>query len=258
METRRLDKSGRVHTDEKVVFLTFDDWGTDASINKLLYVLRKHNVTGTFFILTRTVLNNPNLLRTLAAEGHEIANHSDQHKPMAVRDPKIDKQVKTQDNGEEYVQELLTSYHKLRDVTGDVTVNGKHSLTRFFRPPQLAINKAGLESVFEAGFEFIINGSYSTHDYNAKDVRELIKRFKEGIYDEKGEMKKGAVLVMHMSDYSIYTAVALDILLTANEDKNDSDPSKFRIGQLSDYLIKGYSQIDRKKSLELTTQNKRR
>jgi len=52
--------------------------------------------------------------------------------------------------------------------------------------------------------------------------------------------------------------VALDILLTANEDKSDSDPSKFRIGALSDFLISGYSQIDRKKSLELTTQNNRR
>ncbi len=255
METRRLDKSGLVHASDNVIFLTFDDWGTDASINKLLYVLRKHNVFGTFFILTRTVLNNPNLLRTMALEGHEIGNHSDQHKPMAVRDPNLGKQVKTQDNRDEYVQELIASFHKLRDVVGDVAVNGKYSLTRFFRPPQLAINKDGVDSVFKAGFEFIVQGSYSTHDYDAKSVAELVKRFKEGIYTENGEVNKGAILVMHMSDTSIYTAVALDLLLTANENKRDSDPTKFRIGQLSDYLIQGYSQIDRKKSLELTTQH---
>ena len=255
METRRLDKSGLVHASDNVIFLTFDDWGTDASINKLLYVLRKHNVFGTFFILTRTVLNNPNLLRTMALEGHEIGNHSDQHKPMAVRDPNLGKQVKTQDNRDEYVQELIASFHKLRDVVGDVAVNGKYSLTRFFRPPQLAINKDGVDSVFKAGFQFIVQGSYSTHDYDAKSVAELVKRFKEGIYNENGEVNKGAILVMHMSDTSIYTAVALDLLLTANENKRDSDPTKFRIGQLSDYLIQGYSQIDRKKSLELTTQH---
>lgn len=255
METRRLDKSGLVHTSDNVVFLTFDDWGTDASINKLLYVLRKHNVFGTFFILTRNVLNNPNLLRTLAVEGHEIGDHSDQHKPMAVRDPSNGKQVKTQDNRDEYVQELIVSFHKLRDVVGDVSVNGKYALTRFFRPPQLAINKEGVDSVFKAGFEFIVQGSYSTEDYDAKSVAELVKRFKEGIYNEIGEVNKGAILVMHMSDTSIYTAVALDLLLTANENKRDSDPTKFKIGQLSDYLIQGYSQIDRKKSLELTTQH---
>ena len=40
-------------------------------------------------------------------------------------------------------------------------------------------------------------------------------------------------------------------MLTANEAKADSDPSKFKVGRLSDYLIEGYSQIDRGKSLKL-------
>jgi len=252
MDMRRLDQSGIIHTNEKVIFFTFDDWGTDASINKLLYVLRKHNVYGAFFVITKTMPNNPNLLRAIAVGGNEIGSHSDQHKPMAVRDPNTGKQVKTQDNGPEYVQELASSYHKLRDVAGDVTVNGKPALTRYYRPPQLAVNKAGLESVFEAGFEFIVGGSYSTHDYNAKDVAELVNRIKSGIFTETGEVRKGAVLIMHMSDFAVYTAVALDILLTANEQKSDADPSKFKVGNLSDYLIPGYSQIDRKKSLELT------
>jgi peptidoglycan-N-acetylglucosamine deacetylase len=65
-------------------------------------------------------------------------------------------------------------------------------------------------------------------------------------------VKKGSIMIMHMSDTALYTAVALDILLTANEAKSDSDPSKFRVGRLSDYLISGYSQFDRQKSLELT------
>lgn len=38
-ETNRLDQVGRL-TNKKVLFLTFDDWGTDQSINKLLYVLK--------------------------------------------------------------------------------------------------------------------------------------------------------------------------------------------------------------------------
>ena len=251
METRRLDKNGQIHTNENLIFLTFDDWGTDAAINKLLYVLRKHKVSATFFVLTRTMQNNPNLLRAIAVAGNDIGSHSDQHRPMAARDPVTGKQAPTQDNGADYVRELTESYRKLVDVTGDVKVGGKYSLTRFFRPPQLAINKRGLEAAFESGFEFIVNGSYSTHDYNAKDVPELIQRLKLGIYTENGEVKKGAVLIMHMSDTSIYTAVALDILLTANAGKSDSDPSKFKVARLSDYLINGYSQIDRKKSLEL-------
>lgn len=255
MDTRRLDTSGVVHTDENVIFLTFDDWGTDAAVNKILYVLRKHHVEGTFFVLTHNVLNNPNLLRSIAVQGNDIGSHSDEHKPMVVRDPKTGKLVKTQSK-EEYVKDLSTAYTKLRAVTGDVTVNGKPSLTRFFRPPTLAVSKMGVETLFETGYEYIISGSCSTYDYKAKSYTELVETIKDGIYTKQGEIKKGTILTMHMGDSCIYTPVALDILLTANEAKADTDPSKFKIGRLSDYLIDGYSQSDRKESLKLTSHNK--
>lgn len=255
MDTRRLDTSGVVHTDENVIFLTFDDWGTDAAVNKILYVLRKHHVEGTFFVLTHNVLNNPNLLRSIALQGNDIGSHSDEHKPMVVRDSKTGKLVKTQSK-EEYVKDLSTAYKKLRAVTGDVTVNGKPSLTRFFRPPTLAVSKMGVETLFETGYEYIIAGSCSTYDYKAKSYTELVETIKDGIYTKQGEIKKGTILTMHMGDSCIYTPVALDILLTANEAKADSDPSKFKIGRLSDYLIDGYSQSDRKESLKLTSHNK--
>lgn len=264
MEIRRLDKNGFIHTGKKVIFLTFDDWGTDAAINKLLYVLRKHNVPGTFFILTNNVLNNPNLLRSIAMAGHDIGDHSDKHKPMVIRDPQTGKQVETQAK-EEYVKELAVSYQKLRDVTGDVVINGKPALTRFFRPPTLAISKMGLEALFETGYEYIICGSSSTEDYDAQNVSKLLKTIEDGVYTKNGdenedgvytksgEVKKGAILVCHMSDSAVCTAIALDILLTANEAKADSDPSKFKVGRLSDYLPEGYSQINRKKSLKLNS-----
>lgn len=250
MDERRLDKTGFVHTQDNVIFLTFDDWGSDAAINKLLYVLRKHNVPGTFFIITNNVLYNPNLLRAIAVEGHEIGSHSDKHKPMAVMDPKTHKYVKTQEK-EEYLKDLATSYQKLREVTGDVTVNGKPALTRFFRPPTLAISKMGLEALLDTGYDYIISGSTSTNDYKAKDITQLVDTIKEGVYTQYGEVKKGAILVMHMGDSVIYTPAALDILLTANEAKADSDPSKFKVGRLSDYLFAGYSQINPKRTLRL-------
>jgi peptidoglycan/xylan/chitin deacetylase (PgdA/CDA1 family) len=208
--------------------------------------------SATFFIITNNVLNNPNLLRTIAIEGHEIGSHSDQHKPMAVRDPRTGRQVRTQDK-EEYRQDLTTAFRKLRSITGDVTVNGRPSLTRFFRPSTLAVSKIGLEALFETGYEYIINGSCSTYDYKAENVSQLVRTMRDGIYTKNGEVKKGAVLVMHMGDASVYTAIALDILLTANAAKADSDPSKFSAGRLSDYLIDGYSQINRQKSLQVNS-----
>lgn len=245
MDIRRLDKSGFIHTDDRVIFLTFDDWGTDAAINKILYVLRKHNVPGTFFVLTNNVLNNPNLLRTIAMQGHDIGSHSDKHKPMVVNDLETGKRVRTQDR-EEYSKDLATAYQKLQNVTGDVNVNGKPSLTRLFRPPTLAISKMGFEELFRNGYEYIISGSDSTNDYKAESVPQLVRVIKDAVYTNEGEVKKGTILVMHMGDSSVYTSMALDILLTANEAKVDSDPSKFKVGRLSDYVTDGYSQIKRK------------
>ncbi len=250
MEARRLDNSGLIHTEDNVIFLTFDDWGTDAAVNKILYVLRKHNATATFFVLTNNVLHNPNLLRSIAAEGHNIGNHSDQHKPMTVRDPKTASQVILQDK-QEYTREIAFAYKKLHDVTGDMVFNGKPLLTRYFRPPTLAISKIGVEAVLESGSDFIVSGSCSTNDYRAQSVPQLVNIIKDGIYTENGEVKKGSVVVMHMIDSAAYTAMALDILLTANEAKADSDPSKFKVGRLADYLTEGYSQVHRSQTLKL-------
>ena len=78
----------------------------------------------------------------------------------------------------------------------------------------------------------------------------MIDSVREGLY-ENGKVKKGAVFVMHMSDTSKFTPRALDILLTENAKKAVDDPTRFEVGRLSDYLIKGYNQSKRIQTLEL-------
>ncbi len=241
MSIRRLDKTGTVHTNDNVIFLSFDDWGSEASLNKLLYVLKKHNATATFFIITRTVPPTSNILRRIALDGHEIASHSDLHKPMAVRDPKTGRQIPSQTREELYA-DYARSYKVLEEITGDVIVNGKPSLTRLFRPPTLAISKQGFEALFDNSYEWIVSGSYSTKDYMAASAEEVVNNLKYGIYDKHGRLQKGATIVMHMGDATKYTAIALDILLTINDRKADSDPTKFRTGRLTDYLTADYDQ----------------
>jgi len=239
-DMQKLDQTGVIKTDRPVVFFTFDDWGTDVSINHLMYVLRKHKVKGTFFILTHNILNNPNLLRALAAEGHDIGSHTNLHKPMVVEDPKTKKRVPTM-SYEEFYKDLNLSYTKLEDVVGDMVINGRPALHKYFRPPTLAISRMGVEAVLENGFEFIINGFTSTEDYDAKKMQDLVEKIRDGLY-YRDKVRKGAIFVMHMSDQAKYTATALDIVLTANERKAYDDPTRFEVGQLSDYLTEDYSQ----------------
>lgn len=234
-EKQYMDISGKIRTDKPVVFFTFDDWGSDAAINHLLYVFRKHNAKATFFILTHNVLNNPNLLRSIAKEGHDLASHSEFHHPMDGM------------NYEEAYKNYLIDYGianaKLENIAGNVRhADGTSAVKPYFRPPTLTVSRAGMTALYDTGCQYVVSGSYSTHDYNQPDLDSMVNVIKEGLFDKDGKVQNGAILVMHMSDTSALTANALDMLLTINENRPDGDPAKFVPLPLSAYLSYGYNQ----------------
>jgi len=64
------------------IALTFDD-GPHATLTpKLLDILKEKGVKATFFVLGECVAANPAVLQRAAAEGHEIGNHSWDHKAL--------------------------------------------------------------------------------------------------------------------------------------------------------------------------------
>lgn len=242
-EIRRMDRTGRIHgVKDRTIFFTFDDWGTDDSVNKLMYVLRKHHAQGTFFVITWNVKNNPNLLRALAEEGNSIGSHTNRHRALVAQTGDYGTALPMSD--EEYEKDIAASYEKLAMTIGDVKAGGKPALTRLFRPPTLAISKKGAMEIMNAGFTYMVAGYDSTHDYAAPGVQALVGAINQGIYDENGQVRSGTIMVMHMSDTARYTAEALDDVLTANDARADDDPKKFRVGRLDDYLKDDYSQED--------------
>ncbi len=77
-ETKGTYKSCNV--DGPYVALTFDD-GPDATTTpQLLDILKEKGVKATFFVLGQRVEANPAIVARAAAEGHEIGNHSYDHK----------------------------------------------------------------------------------------------------------------------------------------------------------------------------------
>ncbi len=241
-EMAHADKTGLVkNAPTNTIFLTFDDWGNDDSINKLLHVLKKHNVNGTFFIITRNMPNNPNLLRAIASEGNEIGSHTNNHVAMASRDDK-GRLIKGEDE-EEYREDVTSSYTKLLSVIGDIRLkNGRPALTRLLRPPTLAVSRTGVKTILNAGFTYIVNGSGSTEDYGSVSMQYLVGIMNNIARQKNGKVRTGAILIMHMSSTSPRTPEALDILLTNNDMLPDGHPGKFRVGLLGDYLKDGYDQ----------------
>ncbi len=241
-EMTGADKTGLVkNAADKTIFLTFDDWGNDDSINKILYVLRKHQVNGTFFIITRNMPNNPNLLRAIAADGNEIGSHTNNHVPMAKQD-EHGRQVAVETE-EEYREDVTSSYPKLLAVLGDMRLpSGRPALTRMLRPPTLAISRTGCKTILNAGFDYIVNGYGSTEDYDAVSMQSLVGIMNNIAHDEKGNVRRGAILIMHMSSTAKLTPKALDIFLTANDRLPEGHPGKFKVGLMGDYFTAGYDQ----------------
>jgi len=68
-----------VKTSEKAVALTFDDGPDPSRTPAVLDSLKKHNAHATFFVIGNRAEKQPDLLKEIAAQGNEIANHSYSH-----------------------------------------------------------------------------------------------------------------------------------------------------------------------------------
>ena len=67
-------------SEEKRVFLTFDDGTTQSVTPYILDLLKQENIKATFFVLGNRAKANPELIKREFDEGHYIANHGYTHK----------------------------------------------------------------------------------------------------------------------------------------------------------------------------------
>ncbi|NLX76612.1 MAG: polysaccharide deacetylase family protein [Clostridiaceae bacterium] len=66
------------------VSITFDcAWGAD-DIPEILRILKEKNVKATFFVVGEWARRNPEEARMIAEQGHDLANHSENHFKMSV------------------------------------------------------------------------------------------------------------------------------------------------------------------------------
>lgn len=71
-------------SERKKIALTFDDGPDPEFTPKVLDVLKENHVPATFFIVGNNANLHPELLRRMAAEGHEIGNHTFTHPNISV------------------------------------------------------------------------------------------------------------------------------------------------------------------------------
>ena len=104
-----------VERSDPVIAISFDAaWGGDKTL-KLLDILDEYGVKTTFFVVDTWVQRYPELVKEVAARGHEIGNHSTTHPQM------------TKLSRDGIRQELSTVAGHIEELTG--------SRPTLFRPP---------------------------------------------------------------------------------------------------------------------------
>jgi peptidoglycan/xylan/chitin deacetylase (PgdA/CDA1 family) len=69
----------RVETEEKKIFLTFDDGPVEEVTPAVLDVLDRYDAKATFFCVGDNIKKNPGVFEDIKKRGHAVANHSYNH-----------------------------------------------------------------------------------------------------------------------------------------------------------------------------------
>ncbi len=142
-ETFSLDeyvKSGDVYTvnseKRKAVALTFDDGPHPSQTNEILDILKEYDIKATFFVLGESAKQNPEVLKRVIAEGHEIGNHTYSHTLLSKKG--IDKFFADVDKNAEFLESEF-------NVT-----------THLLRPPGGCVDEKAIKKANEKGYKYVL------------------------------------------------------------------------------------------------------
>jgi len=65
------------------IAITFDDGPDPKNTPRLLQMLKERNIKATFFLIGRSVETYPQIVREIVAQGHEVGNHTWDHKDLS-------------------------------------------------------------------------------------------------------------------------------------------------------------------------------
>lgn len=176
-----------VETDEKKVALTFDAaWGNEDT-QKIMDILKKNNVKVTFFMTGGWVEQYPDDVKMILANGHDLGNHSQNHKNMS------------QLSDSEKEQELMKVHDKVKELTGYEMF--------LFRPPYGDYDNAVVKTAKKCGY-YTIQWDVDSLDWKDYGVDSIIRTV-----TQHKHLGNGSIILCHNG--AKYTAEALDTLITA-------------------------------------------
>ena len=177
-ETDRQDTAGEVlavdnaesveeaEENVKYVALTFDDGPSPRCTPRLLDGLQERGVRATFFVVGCQVVKDPDIVIRMAAEGHQIGNHSYDHQ-------KLDKLS---------LQEAAEDMGKNNDLLCQLLGEGDY----WIRPPYGLLSEAELKEITVP----VVGWSVDTEDWKSKNTGKIL----DVIYRE---ISDGDIILLH-------------------------------------------------------------
>lgn len=177
------DRIWRVHTQRRLIALTFDDGPYPFYTPLLLHVLDRSNVRATFFCVGRNAQEFPDLMDRIIESGGEIGNHTFNHvKLSSLSDTQIADQII--EGGA-----ILTSFvgHRLD----------------LFRPPHGRYDRRVLEIAEAMGYRTIL---WSDSPEDTKDISPALE-----VKRVMDQARPGAIVLLHSGQYR--TIEALPVII---------------------------------------------
>lgn len=153
----------------RCIALTFDD-GPGPHTKQLLDTLAKTGSKATFFVLGPNVASQPELIKRMANEGHQIGNHSWSHSQLSRLSSK------------KVLSEVERTSAEVKKITG-------HG-TKTVRPPYGDFNKSTRSTLAKFPSGEIILWSVDTLDWKTRSTAKTIASVKK-------EARPGAIVLMH-------------------------------------------------------------
>jgi len=164
------DTYTQIQTSQPVIAMTFDDGPHPQNTPRLLDMLKERGIRATFYVVGDMVRYNPQLLRRMIAEGHEIGNHTVSHGTLSRM------------NDAALKDELLRAHQQILSATGVPP--------RSMRPPGGAITKSQKQLMLrEFGYPTIL-WSCDPKDWQRPGVDVVTQRLLDGA-------SPGGILLAH-------------------------------------------------------------
>lgn len=190
VESRRLPIYC-VQTEAPKVSLSFDAaWGNEDT-NDLLFILAKHNIKTTFFMTGGWVESYPEDVKAISDAGHDLGNHSENHKQMS------------QLSAEECKDEIQKVHDKVKELTGKDMF--------LFRPPYGDYNDTLIEAANGLGYH-VIQWDVDSLDWKDYGADAIVSK----VVDHP-HLGNGSIILMHNG--ATYTKDALEQVITGLTDK---------------------------------------